>query len=286
DNTPGNKVVCNVISGNKSDGARVQGAAARENVFQMNFVGTDKDGKAAVPNRGQGISLSDGASRNLIGTDGDGVNDDMEANVVSGNKLNGVRITGPAASENVIAGNLIGTNKDGDAAVANEDTGVYLLLGVSKTRIQGNVLSGNKKNGVLIAGNGSTENTLFGNLIGTNKNGDAAVANGNAGVWVVLGATRNTIGTDGDGRNDAAEGNVISGNKQEGVNLDADENVVAGNKVGTNKAGDAAIPNERDGVAVSGSNNRVGTDSNNVSDDLERNVLSGNKYNGVRVTGN
>jgi hypothetical protein len=103
------------------------------------------------------------------------------------------------------------------------------------------------------------------------------------GVRVYV-AYDNLIGTDGDGVSDALEGNLISGNIDFGVMLQqtgARNTVVAGNKIGTDITGMAAIPNgtggsPRAGILLGGYGNRIGTNSDGVSDDLERNLISGN----------
>ena len=56
---------------------------------------------------------------NLIGTNGDGINDAAERNVISGNRYAGVWINGQGTDGNVVAGNFIGTTVTGDVALAN-----------------------------------------------------------------------------------------------------------------------------------------------------------------------
>ena len=51
--------------------------------------------------------------------------DELERNVISGYGLDGVRISS-GSEENVVAGNYIGTNADGDTAIPNGDNGVYV----------------------------------------------------------------------------------------------------------------------------------------------------------------
>ena len=54
-------------------------------------------------------------SQNLIGANSDGVNDAAERNVISGNDDNGVEIQ--SSDNNVVAGNLIGTDVSGAVAL-------------------------------------------------------------------------------------------------------------------------------------------------------------------------
>src|SRR5205085_5274330 len=57
----------NLISGNLNNGVLISGVGATMNVVQGNFIGTQADGTSALPNLFDGISLSNGASDNLIG---------------------------------------------------------------------------------------------------------------------------------------------------------------------------------------------------------------------------
>ena len=87
----------------------------------------------------------------------------------------------------------------------------------------------------------------------------------------------------------AGDANVISSNASDGVEISgssATANVVAGNLIGTNSTGTNALPNNV-GVEIDGgaTGNLVGTNGDGVDDALERNILSGNLYAGVWMTG-
>jgi hypothetical protein len=121
------------------------------------------------------------------------------------------------------------------------------------------VISGNAENGVEIFGTApgsptTSGNKVIGNYIGTNAAGDAALPNQWDGVHIAEGAQDNTVGGSTPG-----ERNVISGNGQWGVAIYANTadpatsgNRVVGNYIGTNAAGDAALPNQLDGVWLKG----------------------------------
>jgi titin len=92
--------------------------------IQGNFIGTEATGTQTpfVPNLSQfaasdhvGIHVN-GGSHNVIGTDGDGVNDPGERNVVAGNNYG---ITLRSTSNTVVAGNFIGTESSGTHALPN-----------------------------------------------------------------------------------------------------------------------------------------------------------------------
>src|SRR5439155_11116960 len=109
-------------------------------------------------------------------------------NVISGNRTNGVAVTGPGGTGNLIAGNFIGTNFSGSAALANGSPGAMsdghglFISAPSNTVGPDNVISGNFNDGVRIEGSGATGNRVEGNFIGTDAAGSAAVGNGGDGV--------------------------------------------------------------------------------------------------------
>ena len=96
-------------------GIHITGAGAMGDWIYGNFLGTDPTGTQAVPNNA-GVEIDAGATQNLIGTNGDGVNDTAERNLLSGNLFAGVWITGQGTSGNAVAGNFIETDITGAAA--------------------------------------------------------------------------------------------------------------------------------------------------------------------------
>ena len=150
-------------------------------------------------------------------------------NVISGNDGDGVQIV--SAMGNVIQGNFIGTDAPGNAPVPNNGMGVRLIISDSNSTIRGNVISGNRSNGVCLCDNGPTGSVVEGNLIGTDVNGDTAIPNGTAlplgtaGVNVF--SPNNTIGGP-----TTAQRNIISGNSGRGIFLigGTTGNLVQGNE--------------------------------------------------------
>ena len=173
----GGSGVGNVISGNAGDGINFT-IDANAVVVQGNLIGTDFSGVSAVPNSRNGIDIS--GAGNTIG----GVTPETR-NVISGNASAGVSLLEgftPTAlirpHDNVILGNYIGTNASGTSAVPNvigiEVWNAFnnVIGGVAAGA--GNVISGNLTDGVLLTSGGSNQ-SLLGNLIGTNATGAAAV---------------------------------------------------------------------------------------------------------------
>ena len=106
---------------------------------------------------------------------------------------------------------------------------------------------------------------------------------------IVVTGDNNLIGTDGDGDNDASEKNVLYSNRCTnctgyGIQLAGSNNIVAGNYIGVATNGSDSGPNKT-GIFVSGNHNRIGTDGDNTSDTLERNIVSGNIDHGIEIEG-
>jgi hypothetical protein len=89
-------------------GIHITGTGATGDWIYGDFLGTDPTGTQAAPND-SGVEIDAGAAHNLVGTNGDGVNDAAERNVISGNQFAGVWIDGRGTDGNAVAGNFIGT---------------------------------------------------------------------------------------------------------------------------------------------------------------------------------
>jgi hypothetical protein len=268
----------NFISGNNGQGVNISGKGTSGNYIVNDRIGSTSDGTAALPNHSYNVVIGAGATGNFIGVPGAG-------NLISGDAhYAGVYILNLGTSQNLVQGNLIGTNADETAALKNY-IGVAIAAGATTNTIggsaagDGNVISGNAQQGVLITGTGTNGNLVEGNQIGTNA-GATIVLKNLVGVTISAGAERNTIGG-----TPAGDGNVISGNTQQGILItDAGTtgNVVEGNEIGTNQAGMSAIPNGFSGVAIANgaSRNTVGGTSQAAG-----NIISGNTNDGIDIAG-
>ncbi|MFZ1402883.1 MAG: NosD domain-containing protein, partial [Anaerolineae bacterium] len=277
----------NIIAANSQDGVRLAEAAARNKV-QGNRIGMDASGTTALGNGQSGVVV-DAANTNTIGGPGVG-----EGNVLSGNGQYGISLQN-SATQNTVAGNRIGTDAAGATARGNGLSGVQInaandntVGGATATRgaAPGNLISGNVQDGVILAG-GATRNRLLGNIIGADATGARRLPNGFHGVEIT-GAPGNTVG----GSNNppaALAGNLISGNGDgaEGhgvgvlISLAAANNTVQGNLIGTDLAGENALPNLLSGVLLTD----AGTNTNQIGGtgfDVE-NIISGNTLDGVAI---
>ncbi len=268
----GNVLRQDVISGNSVYGVFITGQGSAGNVVEGDFIGTNSNGTSSVGND-DGVDIGGGASDNTIGG-----TTAAAANVISGNSLDGVQISDSGTTGNLVEGNFIGTNSNGTVAIPNARAGVTIQAGATGNIVGGtsvtdrNVISGNTQYGVWIIDGGTTGNVVEGDFLGTNAGGTGALANGN-GVVIAYGASDNTIG----GSSAAAE-DLISGNTNEGVVITSPGtmgNVVASDDIGTQAVGFYAVPNVT-GVLIEGGA------SNNL---LENNVIGGNSWDGVAITG-
>jgi parallel beta-helix repeat protein len=251
----------NFISGN-STGIYVQDAS--DVVIQNNFIGVDVTGTAPIANQ-TGIVL-DGRFIASTATS-------ILGNVVSGNGFRGIHVLAADVTGTTIAGNHIGTNAAGDAAVPNFD-GMFIESS-GNTTIGGttaaarNVISGNINMGMNFLT--ATGTVIQGNFIGTDATGTAALGNGNGGIGVSGGTA--TIGGTA-----AGAGNVISGNET-GVTISFGASaVVEGNRIGTNAAGTAPLGNSATGVLVTNATATIGGTAAGAG-----NLVSANGGSGVSI---
>ncbi|MBT8092843.1 MAG: CSLREA domain-containing protein, partial [Gammaproteobacteria bacterium] len=122
----------------------------------------------------------------------------------------------------------------------------------------------------------SSNNTIAGCYLGTTPAG--VVSNPNFYGVYVLSGTGNTIGGIGIG-----DGNVISGNSNDGLRIESAANFVKGNFIGTDRDGTSSLQNGGSGIDL----NSAGATGNTIggTTDADRNVISGNFYNGVVMSG-
>ncbi len=256
--TSDNTIMNNVISGNGGAGIEIDGGD--NNDVHGNHIGVDKEGENAIPNDEEGILIHNGAESNTIGNQG---------NIISGNVLAGILIMGVGTDNNLVRSNNIGVDEDGNTALGN-GIGVQISQGAQSNEIggslagQGNLISGNVEQGVLITDGGTNNNRVQDNTIGANQSRSAALPNGTHGV-AILNEAQNNVVTD----------NTIEGNTMHGVLVSGggtNSNAILANFIGS-----ASLPNQEDGIRIAD-----GAQINNIS----QNNVGNNTQNGVTLTGN
>ena len=233
-----------------------------------NYLGTNETGTASLyttglnTQRGSGVQINT-STLNIVGTNGDGVSDALERNIISGNTDCGIVIIG--GGSNKIKGNYIGTDKTGLVGLPNYANGGTSILAVQisiKTASNNNII-GTDGDGVAdnIEGNviGSitfasasvncynygmvvqacTGTRIAGNKIGIGADGTTVLNIKCTGssfidkcIYVSSSSTGTIIGTNADGTSDALEANYF-GNSGYGVTIDNSNScIIAGNYFG------------------------------------------------------
>lgn len=230
----------NIISGNQGDGIAFENST--NNKVIGNYIGTDILGIGSIGN-GIGVNLYTNSTNNQIG----GIADSM--NVISGNNATGVHII-DGSSQNLIIGNIIGLDKNGQYKLGNAEHGIYLdnspdcIIGGNRST-QRNVISGNLSIGINMYLCPRT--IVKGNYIGTSLDGTLNLGNSIHGVQI-----QNSREVIIGGSNDNYEGNIISGHIFHGINLDPNCNkaIIKGNYIGTDVSGKFAISNKVVGMVI------------------------------------
>jgi Domain of unknown function (DUF4347) len=181
-------VISGLVIANFSDGIVVAG----DNItIRHNVIGLTADGSSASGNAYSGILVT-GRNAVIGGTS-------VDRNIISGNLSDGIQVQGDAAS---ILGNYFGLGLDGIATFGNGSSGfgsgIYIdssrdaRVGSSNPQ-EANFIANSTENGIWIRGAGSTNNLIFGNVIGQTTAGTAA-GNGSEGILIESGAKNNLVG--------------------------------------------------------------------------------------------
>lgn len=287
----------NVISGNDGSGIGVATEGTVE--IYSNYIGTNATGTSDLGNSDNGIIVF---NANVIiggtGVEGAGLPVSL-GNVISGNNANGIRLVANVTGYvTTVQRNLIGTNASGLGDLGNSQNGILIernapltvehLIGSSTNSLNGNVISGNS--GDVLAGNGIKINEnisgvkIFGNKIGTNINGTAALPNAGDGIEIASGS--NQVGL----ANNNAARNIIAGNFGNGILLSgpgATLNSIQNNFIGTNSIG-ANLGNLIEGVLVTSSatSNTIGGTTVGAGNTIAFNSSDGVHVSSTTATGN
>ena len=291
----------------RASGAGVTLEKASSVTINSDYIGLNLAGRAAG-NGGAGIYVAAASGGNFIGRNASG-RPGMVGNVVSGNRRNGIVLSG--SSGNAVVANRIGTNPAGTAAIGNGGSGLVLAHGARSNEIGGtaftnpatgqannptgskgtvtpvfvvpplgNQISGNGGNGILIESR-STRNHLNGNFVGTTASGNGRLGNRGNGVWIT-GANSNSLTGCKFVNNPFVYYNVLSGNGANGLRItNSSGTVVQGNFFGSAANNATVVANRLDGIRVDGTS--AGTQVGGVIP--LGNVSAGNGRNGIEVAG-
>ena len=164
-------------TGSGGVGIYVRGTGGTGNLIQGNYLDVNAAGTAAIASSYDGVVIE--TANNTLGGTVSGA-----GNVISGFTNLPVYL-GPGSDGSLVAGNFIGTNAAGTAAIGNAGDGISIVSNNNTvggtTSAARNVISGNSGDGLLLDG---AQNLVQGNYIGTNAAGNAAIANGLQGVYL------------------------------------------------------------------------------------------------------
>ncbi|MCG3155910.1 MAG: hypothetical protein DKINENOH_02518 [bacterium] len=243
--SPGNRINSLVINNFSAHGITMYGDATGNTITGC-YVGTNATGTAAAGNSAYGITSPGGNT--IGGTAAE------EGNVISGNGFGSGSGFGGLSlgSGDIVRGNRIGTNALGTAAIPNFPFGIIANNGGGHL-IEGNLISGNTDDGIVMANSATDLNVMRANKLGTDVTGVLPLGNGGDGVEICCGAGSNTIGGTSPG-----DGNIIAFNLGAGVlikgipfgSTGAVGNRVVGNAIfnngglGIDLGGDGVTPND------------------------------------------
>jgi len=259
------------------------------NVIEGCYLGPDANGtNAFVPANTNGLASGitiQSSSDNVIG----GLTA-AQRNLISGIDGTGISVSN-GATRNLVQGNYIGVDVTGSVRLTDGSGNAYQRIGVYIQNAGGNTVGGTSAGaGNLISGNldygvfvqdESTNNLVQGNFIGTNVLGAAAVPNSNAGVFLYRPTGTATSADNTIGGTTPAARNVISGNEPYGVVVGsrATGSLVQGNYIGTNASGTLAVANTYGVTVTQATGSSVGGDA--LLAPSARNVISGNRLTGI-----
>jgi hypothetical protein len=195
-----------------------------DNAVGCNFIGTDLTGTVASGNRDVGI---DANGSNRIGTDGDGIADNTERNVISANGEVGVTVGGPDA---VVAGNYIGTDSTGSSDLGSQMAGVIpysdTIIG-GPLAVQANIIAFNKTYGGILMTTACADGC---GIIGNGNTFQRNSIHSNEGLGIELNALMYIhLGVDGVTPNDPGDADSGPNNLQNyPVLTSATETAIAG----------------------------------------------------------
>ena len=233
-----------------------------------NVIGLDRSQHQKVGNRGDGIDVTDAASKTTIG--GTTAYPDIQnvQNVISDNAGDGVNI-GAGTISTTLNMNDIGLSGDSLSGLGfgNGGDGVHILG--RDVRLAGNLLSphyaiaGNQGHGISVSGSNAQGTVIQGYRIGTNDAGTARVPNSVGGILVtdaanvLIGSSQASASYKSGhlilGNTSASDksGNLISGNSGAGIAVtDSAGTMIQGNLVGTDLSGSSGIGNTQKGIVL------------------------------------
>jgi hypothetical protein len=215
----------NVVSGNTSDGIRVEALGTAG--IQENLIGV-APGPVVLGNGGNGVALAGDAGSDVGGSNGSG-------NTIGGNGGDGVRVD---VSDVAVEGNLIGVAATSTGLMSAFNAGNGVTISADNVRVGGdtadlgNTIGTNRGNGIYLDAS-ADDAVVRGNYIGTDATG-RTLGNLGSGVYIDDGSNDSEVGTDTAG----VPPNVIAYNAVNGITVAANAtgNTILSNSIHDNNA--------------------------------------------------
>jgi|GEM_PF-6778316 len=162
-----------------------------------NYIGVGADGSADIAGGDYGVNARSSATEIYVGTDGDGTDDDLEQNLISGWNKRAVFIF--KTGGNRVSGNVIGFESDKSTALQNGEMGMLIrgdnnIIGWCDASIdatlcsnsgsqstQANIIGYSGESGISL-GAGCDGCLVYGNYIGTDPTGTSDYGNKEHGI--------------------------------------------------------------------------------------------------------
>ncbi len=247
----------NVISGHRIANVLITSSTTTGNLVEGDSIGTNATGSAGLGGSNViGVRIDTGAYANTIGGATAGAR-----NLISGNGGGGVYLTDTGTTSNLVAGDFIGVNPSGSASLDDGVFDVEIYYGASGNTIGGLTDDGSggpapgtgPGNVISSAGTAAVEayhvllygddNTVLGNLIGTDATGTVALSY-NYGAAVGAFGVGNTIG----GMSPRSR-NIISGNLA-GFSITGSGTTVLSNYIGPDITGKVKLGTQSYGFYI------------------------------------
>ncbi|MEW6234313.1 MAG: right-handed parallel beta-helix repeat-containing protein [Candidatus Omnitrophota bacterium] len=301
----------NCFSGNALQGIRM--AQTNDWKIYNNTIGLNRERNQEKGNLLAGALLSSVGSGEFGSTE-----DPLKGNIVSGNKGDGVYLQSSQWLETAnikIGSNYIGTDGNAENAFPNargividgngSPTGIpFIQIGGRNPSMEnpqnpdrgvGNVISGNRENGIVVEALSTDlfdqgRIDIWGNFIGANGSGTSLLSNGQNGVQI---HPNRFFEINLGSIDDKAKGNLISGNNENGI-------LLGGNRIGEMKISKVKILNNLIGAAIDRTarlpNQKNGIEMTDGASDQElgygvtdnlvaKNIIHHNSENGIRIVG-
>ncbi len=246
-----------------NESACIEAVQSHHTNIVNNYIGTDKTGTSVLGNSLVGIECISCNNATIGG------HTTTARNIIAGHAIMGISLI--AVTNSNIKNNYIGTDVSGSIGLGNANIGISLSGSGIINSTQGNIISNNviSANNVGLKlgyayGLGTNNNTIAGNLIGTDATGAVALANN---IGIVIDDNTNTIGGTTTPSRNVISGNTVSGMLIYGSTIG---NTIHGNYIGLNSTNTGALEN---GYGIQ--NGLAGNPNKNSHNTIESNSFGG-----------